>query len=239
MAFEVAGMSCGACASRAERAAGAVVGPQNAQVNFAGETARITVNGAAQAVEVVDAMNLAGYPPIKDEIRFTVSGMHCGSCVGRVETALSAVPGVLSAKANLAQETVTLEMLEGVITTQELMRIGASAGYQITALNTEQDQGKAQARKDLATEHLRLMLMVAAALTLPVFTLEMGSHLFPAFHHWIMRTIGQQTSWSIQFVLTTLVLAWPGRQFVAIGVPALLKGAPDMNALVALGTSAA
>ncbi len=47
------------------------------------------------------------------------------------------------------------------------------------------------------------------------------------------------TSWMIQFVLTTLVLAFPGLRFYRKGIPALLRGAPDMNSLVAVGTLAA
>ena len=50
-------------------------------------------------------------------------------------------------------------------------------------------------------------------LALPVFILEMGSHLIPAFHMWIMDTIGQYNSWLLQFALTTLVLVFPGRRF--------------------------
>ena len=67
----------------------------------------------------------------------------------------------------------------------------------------------------------------------------MGGHVIPGVHHWIGATIGHETSWLIQFVLTTLVLIGPGREFYARGFPALAKGAPDMNSLVALGTSAA
>ncbi|WP_432612919.1 copper-translocating P-type ATPase [Litoreibacter halocynthiae] len=55
----------------------------------------------------------------------------------------------------------------------------------------------------------------------------------------VERTIGQQTSWLLQWVLATAVLLWPGRRFLRDGFPALLRGAPEMNALVALGTSAA
>ncbi len=43
--------------------------------------------------------------------------------------------------------------------------------------------------------------------------LEMGSHMIPAFHMWVMHNIGQQQSWWIQFALTTLVLLLPGRRF--------------------------
>src|SRR5690606_8714592 len=52
-------------------------------------------------------------------------------------------------------------------------------------------------------------------------------------------TIGMRTSWLVPFVLTTLALVFPGRRFYLKGIPALLRGAPDMNSLVAVGTLAA
>ncbi len=67
----------------------------------------------------------------------------------------------------------------------------------------------------------------------------MGTHVIPGLHHFIGATIGMGTSWMIQFVLTTLVLAFPGLRFYRKGIPALLRGAPDMNSLVAVGTLAA
>ncbi|RUT67551.1 heavy metal translocating P-type ATPase, partial [Flavobacterium cupreum] len=60
---------------------------------------------------------------------------------------------------------------------------------------------------------LRRDLLIAAILTLPVFVLEMGSHLIPAMHHWVMGVLGEQTSWYIQFALATLVLFGPGLRF--------------------------
>lgn len=63
--------------------------------------------------------------------------------------------------------------------------------------------------------------------------------MIPAFHMWVVNNLGTQQSWLIQFVLTTLVLLFPGRRFYQKGVPALLRFAPDMNSLVAIGTIAA
>src|SRR3546814_3241389 len=88
-------------------------------------------------------------------------------------------------------------------------------------------------------DSLRRSLFLAATLALPVFVLEMGSHLIPAVHDFVMGTIGMQASWLIQFVLTTLVLFGPGLRFFQKGIPAILRGTPDMNSLVTLGTSAA
>ena len=171
------------------------------------------------------------------QLNFSVQGMHCGACVGRVEKALNALPDVLSAHANLAQETVTVSTTQGQH--QTIIEAAKQAGYPLALLRSQQDQDRAKARKDGEHAHLRRMFLIAAALTIPVFVLEMGGHLIPAFHHWVMRTIGQQPSWTFQFVLTTLVLLWPGRTFFTIGIPALLRGAPDMNALVVIGASAA
>merc|ERR1711974_406583 len=111
-------------------------------------------------------------------------------------------------------------------------------GYPATPV-TDTASSPAPDRKVEEAAHLKRMTLLAAALTLPVFVLEMGGHMIPAFHHWVMSTLGQQLSWSIQFVLTTIVLAWPGRRFFVTGVPALLKRTPDMNSLVFLGATAA
>lgn len=60
---------------------------------------------------------------------------------------------------------------------------------------------------------LKQALGTAFILTLPVFILEMGSHLIPGMHDWIMRTIGMQTNWYLQSVLTFIVLFGPGIRF--------------------------
>ncbi|MGB1209591.1 MAG: HAD-IC family P-type ATPase, partial [Paracoccaceae bacterium] len=94
-------------------------------------------------------------------------------------------------------------------------------------------------RKASEARTLARRAALAAALTLPVFVLEMGGHVVPALHHLIARTIGMQASWWVQAVLTTLVLLGPGRMFFATGGRALMRRAPDMNSLVALGAGAA
>lgn len=176
--------------------------------------------------------------PKDNAVTFDISGLHCGACVGRAERALADVAGVTSAHVNLATETATIEM--GRETTLDaLFAASQSAGYPISQREDVRDRAQDDAVKDAALAQQRAMCWIAAALTLPVVILEMGGHLFPAFHHWIARSIGMQTSGLIQFVLVTAVLSWPGRGFFALGVPALLRGAPDMNALVALGAGAA
>lgn len=169
-------------------------------------------------------------------ITLSIGKMHCGSCVGRVDRALAAVPGVEKVAVNLSTE-------QAVVTGQgaRLARaaIGAvvAAGY--PARLAEDGDFDISDKRMHEARGLRGQVLIAAALALPVFILEMGSHIVPAFHHFIMATIGQNTSWIFQAILTTFVLAVPGRGFYRDGIPALIKGAPDMNSLVAVGTAAA
>ena len=171
-------------------------------------------------------------------ITLTVEGMTCASCVGRVDRALAAVPGVTSVNVNLATETASVIFDDGAVDADAIIRAATDAGYPATVAVATASQDRAE-RKEEEAHDLKRRVTIAAALAVPVFVMEMGGHLIPAFHMMIHNTIGTQASWVIQWVLTTLVLIGPGRQFYLRGVPALLKLAPDMNSLVAVGTGAA
>ena len=166
----------------------------------------------------------------------TVQGMTCASCVGRVERALKAVPGVEQAAVNLATERATVR---GIADAYTLLAAIEKAGYEAREVDPHVRDDQAAVRKEAEYAALKRDFVLALVLTLPVFILEMGSHLIPAMHHWVMQTIGMQVSWYVQFALTTLVLLIPGRRFYLAGVPALFRLAPDMNSLVAVGTVAA
>ncbi|MBV8249263.1 MAG: copper-translocating P-type ATPase [Comamonas sp.] len=246
-AFElsVEGMTCASCVGRVERALKKVPGVQEAVVNLATEKASLKVDDPASAAAVlllaVAAIEKAGYAVPAQSVDLQVDGMSCASCVGRVERALAKVPGVQSTVVNLATERASVR-LQGDTDMGMLIAAIEKAGYAARpveqgAVATGED---AMARRQAAERAaLKRSLIFAAAFALPVFLLEMGGHMLPAFHHWIAATIGTQNSWYLQFALTMVVLFGPGRRFFAKGVPALLRGAPDMNSLVAVGTSAA
>ncbi|ABD55003.1 heavy metal translocating P-type ATPase [Jannaschia sp. CCS1] len=168
--------------------------------------------------------------------RLSVQGLNCASCVGRVERALAAVPGVGEVAVNLATETAQVGFDADQVSAAALASASSEAGYPAEVITsvTAQASDKTEEMRGAFTR-----MWIALALTLPVFVLEMGAHLVPAIHHAIGASIGMQGSWLVQFALTGAVLAGPGRVFFRLGVPALVKRAPDMNSLVALGTGAA
>lgn len=166
----------------------------------------------------------------------SIEGMTCASCVGRVERALKKVEGVQQANVNLATEQAWVQG-NTQINSGDLIQAIKKAGYH--AKQVEQNKSEQKDKKATEQQQLKRDLIISLILAVPVFVLEMGSHMIPAFHSWVMQNIGTQPSWLIQCVLTTLVLVFPGRRFYQKGIPALWRFAPDMNSLVAVGTLAA
>ena len=167
-------------------------------------------------------------------MRFDIDGMSCAGCAGRAERALNAVPGVVDARVNFASRSALVDAPS--VAAESLTDALTSAGY---PARVSEATSSIAPREDVEAKDARRRFLIAAALTLPVFLTEMGGHLVPALHHLIHQTLGQIVFWTLQYLLTTAVLCWPGREFFARGFPALFKGMPDMNSLVALGASAA
>ncbi|MDA9207496.1 heavy metal translocating P-type ATPase [Octadecabacter sp.] len=166
-------------------------------------------------------------------LRFEIQGLNCGACAARAQKAMSTVGGVTSAHVNFADHTATVEAPTELL--DRIIDASTQAGYPAQAIA----QGAQVVAKDTDVSALARQVLWAALLTLPLFLVEMGGHIYPPFHHWIMTHVGLSVSWNAQFVLATLVLVGPGRGFYQLGVPALLRGAPDMNSLVVLGATAA
>ncbi|MFE0844008.1 heavy metal translocating P-type ATPase [Achromobacter insolitus] len=239
VSLPIEGMTCASCVGRVEKALKAVPGVNKASVNLATERADITFEGAPDVAAAVQAVQKAGYAVAESTVELSVTGMTCASCVGRVEKALKAVPGVSNATVNLATERASVTATGGV-PASALIQAVAKAGYEARTLSAESSDTDAVAERQAAElQSLKRSLTIATIFALPVFILEMGAHIVPAFHHVIAETIGTQNSWYLQFVLASIVLFGPGLRFFKKGIPALLRGAPDMNSLVAVGTSAA
>lgn len=236
ISLPVEGMNCASCVGRVEKALAAVEGIDEVAVNLVTGQAQFAKHDKVPLSAAVQAIKQAGYKVPEGTVQFDVEGMTCASCVGRVEAAVNALAGVVEAKANLATERITVV---GHADAQAVIAAVQKAGYSATQVQSRGDNQAFQDKKDKEAEQLKKHFWWALLLTLPVFILEMGGHAVPAFHRWIDSTIGLQASWYIQFALTTLVLAVPGRVFYRIGLPALWRRSPDMNSLVAVGTLAA
>ena len=146
------------------------------------------------------ADNKADFPISVD---LNIEGMTCASCVLRVEKALAKVPGVDRAQVNLATQRATLTLAASPTDpnaiTQDAIDAATRAGYPATAVTEDAfDDDLLVEQRALEQRDLKRNLLLALALTLPVFFLEMGAHASSNIHHLIQHTIGMQLSWWVQ-----------------------------------------
>lgn len=231
MVLPIEGMTCASCVGRVERAIRAVRGVADVSVNLATERARITfLDGNADGGAVAEAVTKAGYTPGSTSHELNIVGMTCASCVGRVEQALSALPGVLTAEVNLATETARVNasaMLPVTALVEAVEKAGYSASPRIAsgaaATDAEEERRTSVARREL--QHV----LIAAALSLPL--------ILPM----LLSPVGVEAAvpgWA-QLFLATPVQFWLGARFYRAGWKALRAKTGNMDLLVAIGTSAA
>ncbi|KPF71733.1 ATPase [Bosea sp. AAP35] len=236
----IEGMSCASCVGRVEKAVLAVAGVAAASVNLATNRASLALDKGTATQPILDAIRKAGYEPREQTVELSVSGMSCASCVGRVEAALAAVPGVIEGGVNLATGRARARYVGGAQTVAVLTEALAKAGYPATPIldaAAQTDLDRVAHEAELAS--LRRKLTLAAIATLPIVVFEMGAHLSDGLHHALAGSIGEANIRYLSFLLASLVQFGPGLQFYRKGGPALLRGAPDMNSLVMLGTTTA
>ncbi|TNC14327.1 copper-translocating P-type ATPase [Methylobacterium terricola] len=229
LTLPVEGMTCASCTGRVERVLQRVPGVQAVAVNLATGRATIDLTPDNDPTALAAAVADAGYAVPEAVSELAVEGMTCASCTGRVERVLEAVPGVREASANLATGRVTVRHPAGLVSPDALAEAVRDAGYEPRPVTAQADAPVAPREADTLARDL----ILAALLSLPVVVLDMGSHLGG---HGILPEVWNA---GIQAVLATLVLAGPGRRFFVRGLPGLVRGHPDMNALVALGAGAA
>ena len=185
------------------------------------------------------AVPTGGAPASSEEktLRLGVEGMSCASCAGHVEDALRDVPGVLDAQVNLATEKAHARHAEGAVSRRDLEKAIENAGYTATAPEGE----KNPEGSDTPSERTRMGQRLAWALAfgVPVFLIEMAPMVVPGLEGWL-HDLGPEQAWRyVVFALTTVVQFGPGWYFYRKGWASLRRGAPDMNALVMIGTTAA
>ncbi|MCA2013954.1 heavy metal translocating P-type ATPase [Cereibacter sphaeroides] len=234
--LRVDGMTCASCTGRVERLLAREEGVTGVRANLM--TGTVAVDGLAEPAKLAERIAAAGFSTPEDVTRLSISGMTCASCVGRVERVLAKLPGVVSASVNLADESATVRHLAVSGLPDRMVEAVRKAGYE-AQVATETSRENRAAQKEGEQAALLRSVLLAAVLTLPVFVMEMGGHLYPPFHHWQHALFGQTFLWLVQFALTSVVLFGPGLRFFRAGVPALLHGAPDMNSLVVMGATAA
>jgi len=231
-------MHCVACVGRVEQAVAEVDGVFEAAVNLADETLAVRADRDLNTAAVADAVKAAGFEVPAAEQTLQIEGMHCASCVGRVESALAEVPGVLEASVNLASGQALARHALGQADRGALRTAVERAGFGVLETDgpTEASDGAADAAEGLEERRRRerrwLGIQSAFALAVGVLAFWGAAEFIP----WAPDVL--RNPWVV-LVLVTPVQFWAGWSFYRGAWLAARHASADMDTLIAVGTSAA
>ena len=247
--YAIQGLSCASCAHAVEVALQAVAGVQSAHVNLA--TEKVVVEADAEVCPLVmqAAVQAAGYNLVLPLVtqNFAVSGLSCASCAANLEAAVGRLAGLASAVVNFATQVLTVTYPLGAIDVEQISQAVEAAGYHAQLLTDQASASQAQIQQEAdqaaqakASHQAALWrrFWLSAIFALPLLCLAMAEMVGLTLPTWLSHRGGGQLFVSLQLALTLPIL-WLGRSFFLNGFKHLVKGHPNMDSLVALGTSAA
>ena len=247
--YAVQGLSCASCAHAVEVALQAVTGVKSAQVNLATEKVSLETEGSVSPLDLQAAVQAAGYDLVLPQVtqNFALTGMSCASCAANIESAVGSLPEVSAASVNLATEVLSVTYQPGAINEEIICQTVAEAGYQAQVLADQAGASQAQIQQEAdqaaqakASHQAALWrrFWLSAIFALPLLCLAMAEMVGLTLPTWLSHRGDGQLFVSLQLALTLPIL-WLGRSFFLNGFKHLVKGHPNMDSLVALGTSAA
>ena len=244
--FRIHGMTCASCAQRIEKVLSKLDGVSKASVNLASEELFVDFDAQLTGPEKIkEAVSKIGYQAEEKDDSRTVSipigGMTCASCASRIEKVLKKLDGVDSAQVNLATETAQLRYNPGQVRLSGIREAIGKAGYQALEIKQENRLDEDRARRQKEISALWTKFLIAALFSLPLLYLAMAPMIrfvnlpIPAFLDMMRHPL--------RYALAQLVLVIPvvavGYTFYTVGFRALIHRSPNMDALIAMGTSAA
>ena len=153
---------------------------------------------------------------------FPIKGMRCASCANTIEKALLKTEGVKSAVVNFAAEKATIEWEEKKVKVEKLAEAVKGIGYELAAEEPKHHDHTAM-MKEKEIKQLKKKLLVSGSLAIIVLIGSLTKLLSP----------------QIQFLLTTPVLFWGGKQFFQGTWRGIKNMTANMDTLISVGTSAA
>ena len=170
---------------------------------------------------------------------YIIEGMSCASCAMTIENAVSKMPGVDKASVNLATEIMTVEANDSV-TPEDIAKVVDGVGYSARprGKSVEEELEEKNEKKEAHLREMKRNLTISAIFAVPLLFIAMADMVgipMPAF----LSPMQSPVSYALIQLALVLPIIWLGRRFFVDGFKALSKGHPNMDSLVALGTSAA
>jgi len=175
---------------------------------------------------------------ISEKLEININGMHCAACSARIEKVVGNLEGVASCSVNLATEQAQIHLYSSVTDLQHIQEAISGLGFSATKSSEDSESGDGIEASREKLQQMRSSLIPSFILAMLIMFISMGHMVGISLPSQIDPIHSPLTYSLIQFLLVLPVL-WFGRNFYMIGIPALFRGVPNMDSLIALGTGAA
>ncbi|MEE9115583.1 MAG: heavy metal translocating P-type ATPase, partial [Thermoplasmata archaeon] len=241
---KITGMTCASCVLTIETKLKETPGVRNAVVNLTTEKASVEYDPSVSSPSSIEeAIESTGYGVLKDEITLILVGMTCASCAQTIESALAKAEGVDHASVNLATEKALVRFDPLKTNPSKLIKAVEGVGYHasLPAEEAGEDRERLARKREMTMQ--RNNLIIAVIIAVPVTLISFRTTFFGFFESiglgFIPSYAGNKIILYVLFILTTITMVGPGRQFFVGTVKGLRHGSTDMNLLIATGTGAA
>jgi len=237
--FKIEGMTCAACAKAVERATKKLDGVEESSVNLATEKMNISFDEEKVTVEDIQkAVEKAGYKASIESLTksFAIEGMTCSACANAIEKATKKMDGIIDSNVNFATEKLTIVYEPSKVRFPDIRKAVEKAGYKIRMEEQSADADKE--RKENEAKSLWRKFLFSAIFTVPLLYVAMGHMIGLPLPEIVDPMMNPQNFALLQLILVLPVIVM-GSRFYLVGFRTLAKRSPNMDSLIAVGTSAA
>ena len=241
--LKIEGMTCAACAKAVERASKKLQGVNEANVNFA--TEKLTINFDETKVSIPDiqvAIEKAGYKALVEANvkSLKIEGMTCAACAKTIERVTKKLDGVVESNVNYATEKLNITYEPSKVRISDIKKAIEKAGYKAT-----EEEVTVDADKEMKEKEIKLLwkkFIISVIFSVPLLIITMG-HMFGGAIGFQLPEIIDPMVNPRTFAIVQLILVLPviiaGHKFFTVGFKSLIRRSPNMDSLIAMGTSAA
>jgi P-type Cu+ transporter len=243
--LSISGMTCSSCANTIERKVGKIDGVYSAGVNFA--TEKLIVEFDENRVDiprVKEEIKKAGYNAVEKQIDrvkdviIPISGMTCASCANSVEKAIKKLPGIQEVSVNFASEKAKVIYNSAEVRISEIKDAITNAGYKAMDVVADKQTDHEKELREVEMKSLWRRFVISASFTIPLLYIAMGHMLGLPLPEVVMPEMHPVNFGFIQLLLVLPIIT-AGYKFYTVGFNKLVRREPNMDSLIALGTSAA
>lgn len=238
--YNVEGMHCASCARNIEKELEVLDGVNKGLVNLTNEKLVLEFDDKLINEErIIEVINSIGFRLIEEStvLKLKIEGMHCASCSSNIEKTLKETDGIIECVVNLSTETAKVVYNSKIISASNIIKLISSLGFK--GMVTDRGGNFDRKEKEIKKQGIQLAILISCMI--PLFYIAMAP-MITWIELPIPRIINHMENLLINAIVQLLLLI-PiiiiARRMFYLGFKLLIKGKPNMDTLIAVGTTSA